>query len=128
MKDLSQISITQNAHPSKCVSVDSEGVGVVSHNQSESLLLIGQFKALGDGVVKGDCLVQRHGRSAGVVSLVNAPTWREKRERWLVIGCHESQRGNALLKSLSNLSTLGPLTVFDCWSDMLECVAFKYNS
>ena len=66
--------LTQNASPSERISIKSEGVGVVSRNQGESLFLICQFQALGDSVVKGNRLMQGHGCPAGMVTLVNTPT------------------------------------------------------
>lgn len=62
--------LTQNALPSKGVSIEGEGVGVASCQQVESFLLIGQLQALGDVVVKGNRLVQG---SAGMVALVDTP-------------------------------------------------------
>lgn len=65
--------ITQNALPSEWEAVEGEGVGVVGHHHSQGVLLVGQLQALGDGVVKGDGLVERHVGPAVVVRLVNAP-------------------------------------------------------
>lgn len=52
-------------------------MGVVSRHYGESFLLIGEFKALGDGVVESHRLMKRHVGPAIVVSLVNTPTWAE---------------------------------------------------
>lgn len=54
---------------------------MVGHHHRQGLLLVGQLQAPGDGVVKGDGLVERHVRPAVVVSLVNAPAWAWRRER-----------------------------------------------
>lgn len=66
--------LTQNALASEGVSIEGEGVGVASCQQGESFLLIGQLQALGDSIVKGNRLVQRHGGSAGMVALVDTST------------------------------------------------------
>lgn len=70
----SQFIITQNALPSKWVSIEGKRVGVVSHHYSESFLLFGEFKALGNGIVESYSLMKRHVRPAIVVSLVNTAT------------------------------------------------------
>jgi len=71
--------ITQNALPSEGVSVEGDGVGVVRHHHGEGLVLLGEFEALGDGVVEGDRLVERHGGPAGVVRLVDPPAWPQRK-------------------------------------------------
>lgn len=66
--------ITQDALPSERESVEGHGVGVVSHDDGEGLLLVCELQALGDGVVKGNRLIERHGGTARMVSLVDTAT------------------------------------------------------
>lgn len=73
-QQLLQFIFTQNALPSEWESIEAKRVGVVCHHYSESFMLTGQFKALGDGVVKSNRLVERHVRPAVVMSLVNTTT------------------------------------------------------
>lgn len=49
--------ITQNALPSKWVSIEGDSVGMVSHDYTQSFVLFGEFEALGDGIVESNCLV-----------------------------------------------------------------------
>lgn len=74
MKKESLFIFTQNALPSKWEPVEAERMRVVSRHYGESFLLIGEFKALGDGVVESHRFVERHVGPAIVVSLVNTPT------------------------------------------------------
>lgn len=97
-----QSVITQNALPSEGESVEGEGVGVVGHHHSQGLPLVGQLQSLGDGVVKGDGLVERHVCPAVVVSLVNAPAWPQ---RWAEVTWGGLLR--PLLQQTSHVSAVG---------------------
>lgn len=68
------ILITQNALPSEWESIEGERMGVVSHHYGQSFLLFGELQTLGDGIVKGNGLMERHVRPPGVMSLVDAAT------------------------------------------------------
>lgn len=70
----SKFVITKNIPPSEWVSIEGQRVRVVSHHHGESFLLLGEFKALGDGVVESNCLMERHVRPAVMVSLVDTAT------------------------------------------------------
>lgn len=65
--------ITQNALSSKWESIEGHRMGVVSCNYGESFILIGEFEAFGDGVIKSDGLVECHVSPSIMMSLVNAP-------------------------------------------------------
>ncbi len=82
--------ITKNVPPSKWESIEGERVGMVGRHYSESFLLVGEFKALGDGVVKSNRLMECHERPAFVMSLVNTATWPHRRGRghlkwWMLV-------------------------------------------
>lgn len=65
--------ITQNALPSEWESIECHRMGVVSRHYGESFILIGEFEAFGDSVVKSNRLVECHVCPSIMMSLVNTP-------------------------------------------------------
>lgn len=91
--------ITQNALPSKWEAIEGNRVGVVCRHYSESFMLFGEFKALGNGVVKSNRLVEGHVCPTIMVSLVDTATWPQREERvtdddWWLVGTLSDREDN----------------------------------